>query len=330
MSANSTASRPGTGHKHADTLAAHDFSPADIPSQEGKTIVITGGDGGLGKQSARVLAAAGASVIIACRNLERAKAALDEISSVASGAKPSLAHLNLGDLSSVRACAEEIAEHTDSIDVLINNAGLMAVPYKETDDGFESQIGVNHLGHFALTGLLLPRLLSASSSRVVTVSSIMHHQGKLDVDDLNFKRRKYLRINAYVQSKVANMLFAAELARRAEAVDVPLTSVAVHPGAAATDLFDPIVPTMGLRRMVRQIIALTAASVEEGAHSTLYAATMPDVRNNDFLGPTEFGGVKGPVSRCHRSRDADDRELARALWEKSVELTGVDFAELNK
>lgn len=331
MSANRTAPRPGIKrHHHLDPLATPHFSPDDIPSQQGKTIVVTGGDGGLGKQAARMLAEKGAKVILACRNLDRARAALDEISSAAEGESPSLVHLDLADLASVQQCAEEVIESASSIDVLVNNAGLMAVPYRETKDGFESQIGVNHLGHFALTGRLLPQLLASGSSRVVTVSSIMHNQGKIDIEDLDFKRRKYFRINAYVQSKLANMLFSAELARRAEAAHAPLISCAVHPGAAATDLFDPVVPTMGLRRMIRQVIALTAKSAEEGAYSTVYAATMPDVRNDDFLGPSEFGGVKGPVSRCHRSKDAENAELARELWEKSVELTGVDYAQLAK
>ncbi|MBB3037390.1 oxidoreductase [Hoyosella altamirensis] len=327
MSANQTAPKPGTDH---DPLATPDFTPADVPSQAGKTIVITGGDGGLGKQSAKALAAASAKVIIACRNLERAKAALDEISSVAAADQPILVHLDLGDLASVRDCAAEIRDHTSTIDVLVNNAGLMAVPYRETKDGFESQIGINHLGHFALTGHLLPELLAADSSRVVTVTSIMHKQGKLDVEDLNYKRRKYFRINAYVQSKLANLLFTAELARRTESANASLLSVGAHPGAAATDLFDPVVPTLGLRRMVRQIVAMNAKSAEEGAFSTLYAAAMPDVRNNDFLGPSEFGGVKGPVSRCPRSKDADDHQLALALWEKSIAVTGVDYSELER
>ncbi|GGC73597.1 SDR family NAD(P)-dependent oxidoreductase [Hoyosella rhizosphaerae] len=310
-------------------LAVPDFTPADLPDLSGRTIVVTGGNGGLGKETSMALAQHGASVIVACRNLERAKLALDDISSAATVARPVLVHLDLGDLASVQSCIDEIRQHTDAVDVLINNAGVMAVPYRTTKDGFESQIGINHLGHFAFTGRMMPLLLASDNARVVTLTSLMHQQGSLDVDDLNYTRRKYFRINAYVQSKLANLLFTRALASRFEVAKAPAISVATHPGAAATDLFEPVVPTLGLRRMVRQIVAMTAKTAEQGAYSTLYAAGMPDVANDDYLGPAEFGGVKGPVSRCGRSSQAADAGLAEALWAKSVELTGVTYDELD-
>lgn len=327
MAANQTQA-PRSGDS-LEPLAVPEFTPADLPDLTGRTIVITGGDGGLGKETSSALASAGASVIIACRNLDRARAALDDISAAATAAKPVLVHLDLADLESVRACSEEIAEHTSSVDVLVNNAGVMAVPYRTTKDGFESQIGINHLGPFALTGRLLPLLLESPEARVVTLSSLMHQQAKLDVDDLDYGRRKYFRINAYTQSKLANLLFTRSLASRFDIAGTDARSIAAHPGAAATDLFEPIVPTLGLRRMVRQIVALTAKSAEEGAYSTLYAAAMPDVRNDDYLGPADFGGVRGPVRRCPRSAQAADTVLAEALWERSVELTGVDYSEIS-
>lgn len=317
-------------HKNLEPLSVRNFSPADIPPLAGKTMLVTGANGGLGKQTAVALAQAGARVVLACHNMDRGKAALDGVAAVAApDAAPVLVPVDLGSLESVHAAAEEVARRVESLDVVVNNAGIMATLYKETADGIEGQIGINHFGHFALVGRLLPMLVQAPHPRVVTVSSLMHARGKLDLSDLNFRRRTYRRFEAYADSKLANLLYTAELARRAERAGSPLVSVAAHPGVAGTDLFDPIVPTFfNARTAVRQMAALMANSAEHGAYSQLYAATMPDVRNNDYLGPTGFGGVRGPVARAQRSKTAWDHDLARALWERSVELTGVDYSQL--
>lgn len=316
-------------HKKLEPLAVRGFTPADIPPQRGRVFLVTGANGGLGKQTAVALATAGGRVILACKNMERGKMAFDEVARASQDAEPLLVPLDLGSLESVREAAEEVAGSVEVVDVVVNNAGIMATLYKETKDGIEGQIGVNHFGHFALVGRLLPQLLAARNPRVVTVTSLMHARGKLDVSDLNYRKRTYRRFDAYARSKLANILYTAELARRAERAGSPLVSVAAHPGVAGTDLFDPIVPTIfNARTAVRQMAAMMANSAEQGAYSQLYAATMPDVRNNDYLGPTGFGGVRGAVARGQRSKAAWDQELARTLWEASVELTGVDYGQL--
>jgi NAD(P)-dependent dehydrogenase (short-subunit alcohol dehydrogenase family) len=240
-----------------------------------------------------------------------------------------LVPLDLGDLSSVRRAAEQIASSVDSLDVLINNAGVMAVPFERTVDGFEQQIGTNHLGHFALTGLLLPTLLRAPAPRVVTLASIAHRQGRISLGDLNFERRHYTRMGAYGQSKLANLLFSAELARRSSRVGLPLISVAAHPGVAATNLFDSMVPPIpGAKAVTRIGLRTVGTSEHDGALSQLYAATMPDVRNDDYLGPNQLFGMRGPVRRSSRTLSASDPRVAEQLWDLSVELTGVTYPEL--
>jgi NAD(P)-dependent dehydrogenase (short-subunit alcohol dehydrogenase family) len=305
------------------------FTVDAVPSQVGRTIVITGANAGLGLISAESLARAGAQVVLACRNQATGAEALERVGAAATGEAPLLVPLDLGDLGSVRAAASQIADEVDAIDVLINNAGIMAVPLRRTADGFESQIGTNHLGHFALTGQLMPRLLAAPQPRVVTLASIAHRQGAVDLEDLNFEHRFYNKHLAYGQSKLANLLFAAELARRASAAGLPLLSVAAHPGVSATNLFDAMTPRIpGALPLMHAGLRIIGNPPRAGAASQVYAATMPDVRNDDYLGPKANFGVRGPVDRCGRTRAAQSRRLASGLWELSAQLTGQTYAAL--
>ncbi len=305
-------------------LSVRRFRTSDIPDQTGRTVLITGANNGLGLHAALALAGAGARVLLACRNQETGRAALDRVC----GAGPAdhrLIRLDLADLASVRAAGAEAVAAAPALDVLINNAGVMAIPFARTADGFEMQIGTNHLGHFAFTDAVLPALLAAPAPRVVTMSSIAHRGARIVTDDLNFEHRRYDKMAAYGQSKLANLLFAAELSRRASG----LVSVAAHPGVAATNLFDSIAPPIpGAKPVLHAGLRTLGTSERAGALSQLYAATMPDVQTGDYLGPNLLFGVRGPVRRSPRTRSARDEGLARRLWERSVELTGADYAAL--
>ena len=311
------------------TLQINDFGLGDIPDQTGKAILITGANNGLGLRAATALAGAGARIILACRNQTTGAQALDQVRRVGAGADHALVALDLADLGSVREAATKAVALAPAIDVLINNAGLMAVPFARTADGFEMQIGTNHFGHFAFTDGVLPAVLAASKPRIVTLASIAHRQGKIVLDDLNFERRGYRRMTAYQQSKLANLLFGSELARRSEAAGLSLKSVIAHPGVAATNLFDSMVPPIPGALVATHIgLRVFGNSETDGALSQLYAATMPDVRNGDYLGPNRLFGVRGPVSRSPQSKAARDETMAKRLWEKSVELTGARYDAL--
>jgi NAD(P)-dependent dehydrogenase (short-subunit alcohol dehydrogenase family) len=314
-------------------LHVKDFWIGDIPDQTGRTILITGANNGLGLRAATALAASGARIILACRNQTTGAQALDQVRTTTTrtgvAADHGLIPLDLSDLRSVRQAAADATALAPTIDVLINNAGVMAVPFARTADGFEMQIGTNHLGHFAFTDGVLPALLTAAAPRVVTLSSIAHRQGRIMLDDLNFHRRPYRRMTAYQQSKLANLMFGAELARRAQATGRTLTSVIAHPGVAATNLFDSMVPPIpGALEATHLGLRVFGNSESRGALSQLYAATMPDVRNGDYLGPNRLFGVRGPVSRSPRAKAARDETVAKRLWEKSIELTGAQYAAL--
>jgi NAD(P)-dependent dehydrogenase (short-subunit alcohol dehydrogenase family) len=306
------------------------WSAADIPDQSGRAAVVTGANSGIGLVAARELARAGAKVILACRDVGRGEAALADVQGSAGGAAPELGQLDLADLRSVREFSELVAEENDGIDLLINNAGVMAPPRRLTADGFELQFGTNHLGHFALTGLLLKRLLSRPEPRVVTVSSPAHRIGRIRFDDLNWERR-YERWQAYGQSKLANLLFAFELQRRAEAAGTRLRSFGAHPGYAATNL-QPAGPGMGggiMARLNTTMMAignrLLAQSQEMGSLPTLFAATAPELPGGSFAGPTGLAGQRGYPGLVGSSGASKDREAARRLWEASEELTGVSY-----
>jgi NAD(P)-dependent dehydrogenase (short-subunit alcohol dehydrogenase family) len=297
------------------------WTTSDIPDLTGKRAVVTGANSGLGLQTARELAAHGATVLLACRSAERGEQALASIRRAIPGADIALGSLDLADLASVRAFAKD---HGSALDQLVNNAGVMALPRRTTADGFELQFGTNHLGHFALTGLLLPVLLQRPGARVVTVTSMMHWLGRVDFTDLDGERR-YRRWAAYCQSKLANLLFAKELDRRAGG---RLTSLAAHPGYAATNL-QQAGPRMegskareGLAALGNVLVAQSGAA---GAGPSLYAATAPGVEGGQCYGPRGPGQSRGAPRRVRTSPRAADGDLARRLWEVSEECTGVSY-----
>ncbi|WP_197383488.1 oxidoreductase [Mycolicibacterium mengxianglii] len=289
-----------------------DWSAADLPSFAGRTVVVTGASSGLGKVTAHELARVGAHVILAVRNTAKGEAAAAEMPGRDSG-RVEVRPLDLTSLASVRA----FAEATDQVDVLVNNAGIMAVPYAETADGFESQIGTNHLGHFALTNLLLPKI----TDRVVTVSSMMHLFGRVNVKDLNWKSRPYFAWPAYAQSKLANLLFTSALQRRLERVGSPLTALAAHPGYSATNLQGKTGNKLGtpVWLAANRFFATDAAF---GARQTLFAVSQ-DLPGDTFIGPRFLSyGPTGPVGRSPLARST---KTAEALWSLSEQLTGTAF-----
>jgi NAD(P)-dependent dehydrogenase (short-subunit alcohol dehydrogenase family) len=305
------------------------WNVADIPDQNGRTVLVTGANSGLGLRTAEGLAAKGANVLLGCRDPGRGEAARSAVAALATGPAPELVPLDLADLASVRDAAATVAGAVDRLDVLVNNAGVMAVPLRRTADGFELQFATNHLGHFALTGLLLPVLLRTAGPRVVTVSSNGHRMGRNDWSDPNWERRRYLKWLAYGQSKLANLLFTRELARRALKEGSSLVAVAAHPGNSATNLLPASTDASG-RRLVGQMMnwsnRLIAQSDAAGALPQLYAATMPDVVPGEYFGPDRFFQLRGHPTRVGSSTAARDDRAAQRLWELSEDLTGVTYA----
>ncbi|WP_439031923.1 oxidoreductase [Gordonia terrae] len=287
------------------------WTAADIPDQTGRTFVVTGANSGLGYQTAKALVKAGADVVLACRNTAKADAVASEL-----GSQATVAKLDLADLDSVRTFASGIT----GADVLVNNAGLMAVPFRRTTDGFEMQIGTNHLGHFALTALLLPKI----TDRVVTVSSTVHQIGRIDLDDLNWEQRRYRRWRAYGDSKMANLMFGKELAARLDAAGSSKKSLIAHPGYASTELqgrsenFTDFFAKLGNKLPIAQPAA-------DGALPQLYAATVPGVVSGTFYGPTQLFGMRGAPGRSTYRKAADDVRFRGALWDESERLTGEKF-----
>jgi NAD(P)-dependent dehydrogenase (short-subunit alcohol dehydrogenase family) len=303
------------------------WSADDIPDLSGRTAVVTGANSGLGWQTALELARHGATVIMACRDGEKGADSLGRLRADVPDADATVRILDLADLTSVQTFADDLMAAQPEIDVLVNNAGVMAVPYRETVDGFEAQFATNHLGHFALTGRLLPALLARPASRVVTVSSTAAAFGRIDFDDLQSTRR-YLRWPAYSQSKLANQLFAYELARRAEGAGTSLISVAAHPGYAATNL-QTAAPVSEGNRVRAELMRITnlvfAQSDADGALPQLYAATAPDIANGEYLGPDSWFGQRGHPTRVTAPRQARSTETAQRLWAVSEELSGVVY-----
>jgi NAD(P)-dependent dehydrogenase (short-subunit alcohol dehydrogenase family) len=303
------------------------WTAADIPDQHGRRIVVTGANSGIGLVTARELARAGASVVLACRDRDRGEAAVDAIRAAVLGADVELRLLDVSDLESVRAFAEGF---DGPLDVLVNNAGVMATPARLTADGFELQLGTNHLGHFALTGRLLGNLLApgARGARVVSLASVMHRLGTIAFDDLQ-RQRSYHAWSAYGQSKLANLLFAYELQRRADAAGAALTSVAAHPGYTATNLqtAGPALNGHTLQSRVMGLVGpLIGQSAELGALPTLYAATVPELAGGSYVGPGGPLELRGHPKLVSSSAASKDIETGRRLWEASEELTGVSFA----
>jgi NAD(P)-dependent dehydrogenase (short-subunit alcohol dehydrogenase family) len=296
-----------------------------IPGLDGKTFVVTGANSGLGAETARALAAKGGQVVLACRDTSKGERAAADIRGRTPDAVVEVRALDLADLASVRTFADKLAADYDAIDVLVNNAGVMAIPLRRTADGFEMQFGTNHLGHFALTGLILPLLLAAPAPRVVTVSSQAHRTGKMRFDDLNWERG-YRRWGAYGQAKLANLLFAYELARRVKTARRPLISNAAHPGYADTNLQQASSDGQGLRSRVmhlgNRMLSQTAA---QGALPQLFAATAPDAENGAYYGPDGLFEQKGYPERVSSNKRSNNIDDARRLWQVSEQLTGVTF-----
>jgi NAD(P)-dependent dehydrogenase (short-subunit alcohol dehydrogenase family) len=305
------------------------WTTADIPDLTGRTAVVTGANSGIGFAAAVELARHGAAVTLAARDPDRGAAALDRLRAEVPAADATLARLDLANLASVRAFAT--GYEPAGLDLLVNNAGVMAVPLRHTPDGFESQFGTNHLGHFALTGLLLPRLLARPGARVVTVTSGYHKVGRIDFADLD-ARRRYRKWPAYAQSKLANLLFAFELQRRADAAGVDLRSTAAHPGYASTNL-QTAGPRLAGSRITEAgaelLNRLIGQPADAGALPTLRAATDPAVRGGEVFGPDGPFELRGAPKQVPVSKRARDRALAERLWTVSEEKTGVRYPALD-
>lgn len=294
----------------------------DIPDLSGRTVVITGANSGLGRASASMLAGAGAHVVMACRNPAKATRAADELRSLHPAARIDVRQLDLASLSSIRSFAAELVDELTGIDVVMNNAGIMAVDRGQTEDGFEMQFGVNHLGHFALTGLLLPLLAAnPNGARIVNVSSMGHRAGRMDLDDPNAERRTYRRWPAYFQSKLANLLFHAELHDRLSRSNLRVEAIAAHPGTATTELGK--VGSSASNWVIRRMFFAMVRGPEPGALSQVRAAVDPTVVSGDFIGPRWM--MAGRPQRETPSKRARRAQDAQRLWEISERLTGVTF-----
>ena len=301
---------------------ADGWTPDRMPDQSGRVAVVTGANSGLGLVVARELARHGALVVLACRNMDKGRAAHADVAVAASGPEPELEELDLASLASVRSFAERFREKHDGLDLLVNNAGVMAPPRRHTEDGFELQLGTNHLGHFALANLLLPLMEGREDARVVIVSSNAHKTVRgIAFDNLNGDRR-YFRWNAYGQSKLANLMFALELDRRLRGQGSTVKSVAAHPGYATTNLQSAAAPVVD--RMVMKVTnALVGQSAEMGALPVLYAATEPGLEGGTYVGPDGIAEQRGHPKIVQPNRVARDEAAARRLWDVSADLTGV-------
>ncbi len=297
------------------------WTTANIPDQTGRTAVITGANTGLGYETATALAAKGAHVVLAVRNIEKGKAAADLITRATPGASVAVQELDLTSLDSIRAAADELKSRHDSIDLLINNAGVMMTPKSTTKDGFESQFGTNHLGHFAFTNLLLDRVLAAPGSRVVTVSSVGHRFARRGIrfDDLQ-SENSYSRVGAYGQAKLANLLFTYELQRRLQGTNT--IAVAAHPGGSNTELMRNLpVAIRGLGALLQPLFQ----GPDMGALPTLRAATDPGVLGGQYFGPDGFAEQRGYPKIVASSAASHDTDAQRRLWSVSEELTSVTY-----
>ena len=316
-----------TGSSTSTAGSGARWSVADMPDLTGRTAIVTGANSGLGFYTAQALARAGAGVTMAVRDVAKGNAAREAMGPAAEGIK--VWRLDLADLSSVRTFAESWSEiHEKGLDLLINNAGVMAIPRRESVDGHEMQFATNHLGHFALTGLLLPALIAVPHSRVVNVSSGAHRMArKINFDDL-MGEKKYSKWSAYGQSKLANLLFTSELQRRLAANDLTVTSSAAHPGYSATNL-QSVGPAMAGKSLEGKLTAVAnkviAQSPQMGALPTLFAATMPGLPGNSYVGPGGLGEMRGHPKLVDRSQAAKDPMQARLLWDASEDLTGVRY-----
>ncbi len=313
-------------HGAGGNRTSQKWTTADVGDQHGRVAVVTGASSGLGLQTARVLAEHGATVVLAARDPARMASAAEQVRAVAKGAQPETAELDLASLESVRKAAAELIARFPRIDLLINNAGVMMPPYGLTSDGFELQFGTNHLGHFALTGLLLPAMLAVPVSRVVTVSSNGHRAGRMDFDNL-LSSRHYSRTGAYGRSKLANLMFTYELQRRLSAAGANTIALAAHPGTARTDLTRHLTP-LANTVMAPRLAALNSWWVQDaaaGALPTLRAATDPAAIGGTYYGPDGFLQLTGYPVVVRSSARSHNGEAQRRLWAESERLTGVSY-----
>jgi NAD(P)-dependent dehydrogenase (short-subunit alcohol dehydrogenase family) len=305
------------------------WTPQQMPPQQERLAIVTGANSGIGYQAARYLSRAGAAVILACRSREKGEAASAKIVAKQPSAKVEVRILDVADLDSVRRFAAEFLSEDKPLDLLINNAGVMAIPERRTTpQGFEMQFGTNHLGHFALTGLLLPALLRQPKSRVVTVASIAHKSGKLNFDDLNAERR-YDPRSAYAQSKLANVVFGLEFDRRLRARSATTASVIAHPGVAVTNIVSNGMGTGLKGRVVNALLPFVAQSDDRGSWPLLYAATSPEVHGGEYYGPDGIAEFKGTPVEVKPKPHALDPAAGKRLWEISEALTGVRYDALD-
>jgi NAD(P)-dependent dehydrogenase (short-subunit alcohol dehydrogenase family) len=298
-----------------------DYRESDVPTQAGKTVFVTGANTGIGYDTARVLALRGARVLLGCRSEDKAVEAIEKIKAIKSDADVCWVPLDLASLASIEAAAD-IANKEARLDALVNNAGVMMPPKLETNDGFELQFGVNHLGHFALTGHLLPKLKDQAGARIVNVSSLAHRNGRIDYDDIHADKN-YSRMARYGMSKFANILFTYELQRRLKAANSSAISVACHPGGSATELGRHIPPLIALLLTPFNLLMNTSA---EGALPTLMATTAEDVSGGDYFGPTQMGEMRHSAHKVNTVSAAKDEADAARLWTLSTKLTGVEYA----
>ncbi|MFL4909492.1 oxidoreductase [Streptomyces sp. MMS24-I2-30] len=291
----------------------------DVPDQHGRSVIITGGSTGLGFQTASMFADKGADVLIACRDAANAAAAVDQIRARRPAGTVRAGSLDLANLDSVQEFAREVLAGQERLDVLVNNAGVMWTPLARTKQDFELQFGTNHLGHFALTGLLLPLLLRTPNARVTTVTSLAQTQGRIDFADLNWHTRPYSTGAAYGQSKLANMMFVLELDRRLRAATLALTATASHPGWASTEL------TRHSPALLQQVSPWLGMRPDKGALTTMRAATDADAPSGSYWGPRHFFETKGHPGPARIIRRARDTAVAARLWDESTRLTGVEY-----
>lgn len=310
----------------------HQWTVRDIPDQTGKIALITGANSGLGYETALALAGKGAQVIMACRSLAKGNEARQHVRAQFPDASVEVMQLDLGSLTSVRQFAKTFTDRYNRLDMLINNAGIMAPPRQETADGFEAQFGINHLGHFALTGLLIETITQTPASRIVNVSSSAQYMGKINFDDLQHTR-SYSRYLVYSQSKLANVLFTFELQRRLEQAGFDTISVVTHPGFSSTHLQINTANATGskLERFTYGVMMPSVAqSQAQGALPQLYAATVPGVKGGEHFGPDGFLQMRGYPTRHRAARAAYNAADAKKLWEVSERLTGVEYTILRR
>ncbi len=301
-----------------------EWTANSIPDLSGRVIIVTGANSGIGLEAARELARKGAEVILASRDLNKAQAALQNIKNDIPQAKLEVIPLDLADLASVRKFAEEFKARYDRLDVLLNNAGIMLVPYGKTADGFERQFGTNHLGHFALTGLLIDLITKTPGSRVVNISSNAHYGGNMDFGDLQFEDAEYNSMGAYSRSKLANLLFTYELQRRFESRGLEAAALAAHPGISATGLADHFLQGRVVW-LIQGLMNLFFQSAEMGALPGLRAATDPQARPGSYYGPGGKGERSGFPVVVSSNQASHNKEDAARLWEISEKLTGVSY-----